>query len=85
MSFGAPREGAFFLCKKQSPEPPSVASRRLLKSGDGRKACDAFGARSDVRKNCGLSFAVFAFSQSFVRYNRGQIFMVIYLGYMGRQ
>lgn len=85
MSFGAPREGVIFFVQKKGPEPPSVASRRLLKSGDGRKACDAFGARSDVRKNCGLSFAVFAFSQSFVRYNRGQIFMVIYLGYMGRQ
>lgn len=57
----------------------------FCKSGGGQRADDAFGARSDVRKNCGLSPAVFTFSQDFVRYNRGQIYRAIYLEFVDRQ
>src|SRR2546427_2284830 len=74
------RSGLF--CAKNQPP---VASRRFLESGDGRSADDAFGARSDVRNNCGLSSAVFAFSQSFVHSSSGQNHGAIYLEFVDRQ
>ncbi|WP_414617004.1 hypothetical protein, partial [Stenotrophomonas muris] len=51
----------------------------FCKRGGGKRADDAFGARSDVRNNCGFSSAVFAFSQSFVHSSSGQNHGAIYL------
>ena len=45
----------------------------------------AFGAQRGEVKNCGLRFALFAFSQRFVHATSGQNHMSIYLEVMGRQ
>ncbi|MFB3154776.1 hypothetical protein [Stenotrophomonas maltophilia] len=84
MSFKAPARGPFFVQKKAQSYCRSLRAG-FCKSGGGKGAGDAFGARSDVRKKCGLSVAVFAFIQDFVRYSRGQNSSAIYLEFVDGQ
>jgi hypothetical protein len=83
MSFKAPARGLF--CAKKAQSHCRSLRAGFCKSGGGKRADDAFGARSDVRNNCSLRSAVFAFSQDFVRYSRGQNSSAIYLEFVDGQ